>query len=119
MSLFRTRAKWDRSAGGGPMAQQAVEVAGTALTDEQLASIVRESPFPLFLAGLQDSRIVEVSRAFEEWTMRTHEELVGSRLLDYAVDQETADRSLALLESGVLDAYTRRPVVRRSDGQLL
>jgi PAS domain S-box-containing protein len=87
--------------------------------DERLLELVRDSPFPLFLVRLSDSRLLELSRSFEAWSQRSRSELIGERTLDFVADPVSAKRSLDLLAAGVIDAYTRRTQYRRPDGSFV
>jgi PAS domain S-box-containing protein len=101
------------------MKQPVAEPETRDVVDARLRELIRESPFPLFLVQLSDSALLETSRPLEVWAGRDRSELVGMRTLDFVNDPESARRSMSLLASGVIDAYTRMSVYRRPDGTLL
>jgi PAS domain S-box-containing protein len=101
------------------MKQPSVEPDLVDVVDARLRQLIRESPFPLFLVRLSDGALVEVSPALEKWAGRDRSELIGMITLDFVTDPESARRSMTLLASGVIDAYTRMSEYRRPDGSLL
>ncbi|MDT7537459.1 MAG: hypothetical protein QOI82_1044 [Actinomycetota bacterium] len=84
--------------------------------DARLRELIRESPFPLILLGVEEGEVLEVSGPLESWSARSRSELIGMRMRDYIEDPEAAKRSLSLLAAGVIDAYTRQAVYNRPDG---
>lgn len=85
--------------------------------DQRLVALVRESPFPVFVVRLSDSRFLEVSDSLVEFAGRSRADLLDANLLDYVVDPEVARHSMSLLAEGKIDGYTRRAAYQRPDGE--